>query len=358
MLVGIGVIIFVAIVLIASSAYYLKPNKDTVLNFLKDNPEKSAIKLVRNGEVLVERSATKMMPLASTVKIIIAIEYAEQAAKGMIDPDEKVAISELNPYYVPNTDGGAHPGWLKSVSATEVDDEVTIRQIAKGMIVYSSNANTEYLCHRLGLDKINARLVSLGVKDHSEIYNIVSALFVGKELFPGMKVGELETKLRALPMEEYINATHNIHEKLIADKEYKNDLGELGMKIQRVWSDLLPSSTVEEYVDVMAKINSRTYFDVKTQKYLDEVMEYLLDNPQNRTWLKHTGMKGGSTAFVLTKALYAHDKKSNRTELAYFFNDLGFLENMKLQQSMNEFELRILEGKDFLEKVKEELGNN
>jgi D-alanyl-D-alanine carboxypeptidase len=37
-----------------------------------------------------------MMPLASTVKIIIAIEYAEQAAQGQINPDEKISLSELN----------------------------------------------------------------------------------------------------------------------------------------------------------------------------------------------------------------------------------------------------------------------
>jgi D-alanyl-D-alanine carboxypeptidase len=66
-------------------------------------------------------------------------------------------------------------------------------------------------------------------------------------------------------------------------------------------------------------------------------------------------MKGGSTAFVLTKALYATDKKGNRTEMAYFLNDLSLLENIRLQMSMNEFELKILANKEFREKVKAEL---
>ena len=129
------------------------------------------------------------------------------------------------------------------------------------------------------------------------------------------------------------------------------------MNIQRIWSDNLPSSTVKDYVGIMKKINSKTYFDLETQKYLDEVMEGLMENPANKKWLKHAGMKGGSTAFVLTKAFYATDKKGNTTELAYFFNDLEFVENTRLQGSMNEFELKILTNKEFRDKIKTELKN-
>ena len=129
------------------------------------------------------------------------------------------------------------------------------------------------------------------------------------------------------------------------------------MNIQRIWSDNLPSSTVEDYVGIMKKINSKTYFDPGTQKYLDEVMEGLMENPANKKWLKHAGMKGGSTAFVLTKSFYATDIKGNTTELAYFLNDLEFLENTRLQGSMNEFELKILTNKEFRDKIKTELKN-
>ena len=52
-------------------------------------------------------------------------------------------------------------------------------------------------------------------------------------------------------------------------------------------------------------------------------MEYILENPKNEEKIEHIGMKGGSTAFVLTKALYSTDNKGNKTELAYFFNNLS-----------------------------------
>jgi len=132
------------------------------LNFLKEHPNKMAIKLVRNDAVLASRNPNKIMPLASTVKILVTIEYAEQAANKLIDPDQAISLDELDKFYIPKTDGGAHPSWLKSVKDKIHNNTISIREIAKGMIAYSSNANTEWLCKKLGLENINNRKDSLG----------------------------------------------------------------------------------------------------------------------------------------------------------------------------------------------------
>jgi D-alanyl-D-alanine carboxypeptidase len=76
-----------------------------------------------------------------------------------------------------------------------------------------------------------------------------------------------------------------------------------------------------------------------------------MENPANQQWLKHAGMKGGSTAWVLTKTLYATTTDGKRIELAYFFNDLYPEENKKLQGWMNDFELKILRDKPFRSKT-------
>lgn len=354
-LIGLGVLVGLVVLTGAFGVYYFLPSEDKVLNFINTNPEKSSILLFRNDTIFASRNIDKVMPLASTVKIILAIEYAEQSANGQINPDELISLTDLDKFYVPNTDGGAHTSWLKSIKDKISDDKISIREISKGMIKFSSNANTEWLLNKLGIENVNNRLDSLGLKNHTEIYNIVSALFVGKELFPNLNGKDIQKKLIEIKQIEYINATNNIHQKLLVDTLYKKDIGDLGMDIQKVWSDRLPSSTVEDYVSVMKKINSRKYFSEHTQKYLEEVMEYILENPANQEWLEHSGMKGGSTAFVLTKALYATDKKGNKTEMAYFLNNLSVLEMTRLQMSMNEFELKILTNKEFREKVKTEL---
>ncbi len=351
----IGIILLILIILGGIGTSYFKPDKTTVLNFIKENPEKTSIKLIRNDSIIIEKNPNKMMPLASAVKIIIAIEYAEQAAKGLINPNEAIPLSELNHYYVPNTDGGAQKNWLQKIKDKIKDEKIAIKEVVKGMIAFSSNANTEWLCKKLGLQNINNRLGSLGIKNHSEIYYIVSALFIGKEVFPNLKDEELEMALKNLTIEEYRKATFGIHNKLEQDTTYKNDIGERNLNLEKIWSDNLPNSTVKEYAEIMHKINSRTYFSKETHAYLDEIMEFPLDDPTNGQWFNHLGMKGGSTAFVLTKALYATDKENNTTELSYFINDLNFIESKRLQMSMNEFESGILTNEEFREQLKNEL---
>jgi D-alanyl-D-alanine carboxypeptidase len=80
-----------------------------------------------------------------------------------------------------------------------------------------------------------------------------------------------------------------------------------------------------------------------------------MENPANKQWLKHAGMKGGSTAWVLTKALYATTKKGERIEMAYFFNNLTEAENTTLQDLMNKFELSVLTDVNFRKKIGEAL---
>ena len=167
-LIVLGILVALVILIAGISIYYFMPNEKLVLNFLKENPDKSAIRLVRNDTVIAERNPDKIMPLASTVKIVLAVEYAIQSSKGTINPNEEIPLEALDKFYVKNTDGGAHPRWLKSVEDKVSDQSIAIREIAKGMIRYSSNANTEWLCQKLGLDNINNRVDSLGISDHTD----------------------------------------------------------------------------------------------------------------------------------------------------------------------------------------------
>jgi D-alanyl-D-alanine carboxypeptidase len=81
-------------------------------------------------------------------------------------------------------------------------------------------------------------------------------------------------------------------------------------------------------------------------------MEFMLAKPANRSWLKHTGSKGGSTAFVLTRCLYATEISGDKTELVYFFNDVNFVEQQRLQMNINDFELQVLTDANFREELK------
>ena len=329
---------------------------DSLLSFISNNKSRASLYLVQNDTLLAHLNENKLMPLASTVKIMVAIEFAKQAASHVIDEDSYVALSELDKYYLANTDGGAHPSWIASEQKQQhiKNDSARLMDVARGMIIYSSNANTEYLMDLLGMDNVKNNIQLLGLKLHTAIYPLVASLFMYQN--PRNKSEESILKgIKKLNDEQYSRYIFDIHKALKYNPELKPKFRpqDLTVKMQRLWSDRLPASTTKEYARISKVLNNRKYFDGETYAILGEVMESVMENPANRQWLKHAGMKGGSTMFVLTKCLYATTKNDTRIEMAYFFNELTQTENNKLQQWMNAFELQVLSNVAFRKKITE-----
>jgi D-alanyl-D-alanine carboxypeptidase len=345
----IGIIIGVIVVVfagLATYAYfkYFDVEGDYVANFIAKNPDKSALYWVRNDTTVVTHNPGQKMPLASTVKIIIAIEFSQQVSAGKIRPDAPVPLSELSRFYIADTDGGAHPAWLEHIRKKNLvkNEQVPLLEVAKGMIRFSSNANTEYLMWRLGLPAINANLAALGLARHDSLYPFISALYVCSEENSAKGLQLMDIMLYKKKAKEYF-------EILQADTTLKANfkLAHLSTPVQRAWSDRLPGSTAREYDDILQKIQSRTYFDSTTQQMLEKIVEWPMEAfDSNRQQYQHLGAKGGSTAFVLTYALYANDKAGNRTRLVFFFDNLNSVENTLLQAQLTDFQQKVIMGKE------------
>ena len=129
----------------------------------------------------------------------------------------EVSTSELEKYHYPNTDGGAHNRWKNSLDLDD-DDTCKLEEVAKGMLRYSSNANTEYLMDALGTENINERISKLGIEKHDSIYYLVSSLFVKDYLFPEKETENALKALQELPEEDYIKTCEEIHKKLEKQK--------------------------------------------------------------------------------------------------------------------------------------------
>ena len=340
--------------LLIFSSVFAQTTADSLLNFIKTNPERSSLYLKQNDTMLAHLNENNIMPLGSTVKILVAVEFAKQAANKIFDENDIVALNELDKYYLPNTDGGAHPNWIayENKLGHIKNDSVALINVARGMIIFSSNANTEFLMDLVGLDNITNNNEFLGIKKHTRIYPLVASLFMYQN--PKKKSEDYILKgISSLTEEQYCCYAYDMHKALKYDTVLKSKFRpqDLSMKMQKAWSDRLPSSTTKDYVGLCKILNNRKYLDSGTYVILAKVLETLMENPANRQWLLHAGTKGGSTAWVLTKALYATTKKNTRIELAYFFNNLTQKENGMLQSWMNSFELNILSNNRFRKKV-------
>lgn len=366
-IVGIVVLFVLIIGILAWSfkKYVNKEDPNYIVQFIKENigNENVSLSINFNGQEWVEVNENKKLPLASTVKIIVAIEYAQQAAEGKIDPAQEISLEELNTFYVPKTDGGAHEAWIAQLNKGQETINVPLSEVANGMIAFSSNANTEYLMNVLGFENINRVPESLGISKHDPLYPIVSVLFVTSQLMNEKNLTQEEAleALKSMDLSEYRNRAMEIHKKWLShpptNQEKEQLLKMMSMDFQKIWSDRLPGSTTEDYISIMEKLNSKEYYNKKIHTYLDPVMEQLMKNPANQEFLVHVGRKGGSTAFILTNTMYATDKEGNKTELAFFSNDLNRLEQAKISRNLNGFQLKFLTNAEFRTYVREELSN-
>jgi D-alanyl-D-alanine carboxypeptidase len=159
-----------------------------------------------------------------------------------------------------------------------------------------------------------------------------------------------------ISQDRYVYLCNAAHDKLTNEQGYKKTFksGDLDMKIQHIWSNRLPGASAKAYCRWMNDFNMKRIFsDTPSEHVLRALLE---QDAQSHTTkgLKHMGYKGGSTAFVLTLAAYATDKQNNSGALAVFFNNLGALENMRLQMSLHEFKDKIFSDSLFRHKIEEE----
>lgn len=334
----------------------LKPAlADSFLNFINANKNRASVYITHNDEVIASLNENKLMPLASTVKIMIAIEFAKQVAQEVINENSYVSLKELDRYYIPNTDGDAHPTWLQYVKDTRVlkGDSVKLVDVARGMIMFSSNANTEYLMDLLGFDNVKDNIALFNLKQHTAIYPLVGSLFLYQ--IPGKSTEDkLIKSLGSLSEKKYSMEAYDRHLDLKEDSSFKSTFKpeQFSLKLQKLWSDRLPSSTTKEYAGIAKALNKREVLDEDAFFPIAEILEFPMENKAFQAVFKHYGVKGGSTGFVLTHVIYFTMKNGTRMELAIFFNDLTPAEEQKLEGWLDPFEAQTIFDPAFREKLK------
>ncbi|MDC2863567.1 serine hydrolase [Bacillus sp. BP-3] len=347
--------IILLIVSIFFIVYKQKESHDPVMEYLKTHKADKNVSFIlqRDGKNLVSINSDEVIPLASMMKLMIAVEFAKQSAERTIKADQQIPLSDLEAYYVKDTDGSAHPDWIHYLKEKKLiqNNQVTLEQVAKGMLQFSSNANADYLIDELGLENINQTIKNLQLPHHQEIYPLVSSLYVAGNLKKEENLTEDETykKLKAMSQQEFSRESIKIHQWMKNPTEFKQrNIPYLSdMKFQRIWSDNLPAASAKDYLLLMERLNRKDYFPSNVQKELDKIVESLMENPNNKKWLIHAGQKGGSTAFLLTNSLYAKDKDGNMTEIVFMFNNLTETEYTNLSENYNKFQLKILKDLKF-----------
>jgi D-alanyl-D-alanine carboxypeptidase len=273
----------------------------------------------------------------------------------MINENSYVKLEELEKYYIPDTDGGAHPAWLEYAKAhNEIKDgTVKLVDVARGMMMFSSNANADYLMDLLGFDNVKDNIALFKLKQHTAIYPLAGSMFiyqVPKKSTEDKLIKELSKYSdKKYSMEAYYN-----HQDLKEDSSFKSTFKpeQFSMKLQKIWSDHLPASTTKEYVEIVQALNKREVLADDVFFTIGEVLEFAMENKAFQKVFKHYGVKGGSTSFVLTHVVYFTMNDGTRMESAIFFNELTPAEEKQLEKWLDPFEAQLFFDPAFRNKVK------
>lgn len=230
---------------------------------------------------------------------------------------------------------------------------MTVREVAKGMIHYSSNANTEFLISLIGLDGIEKLLKHMDLNNHQSVFPIGSSFLLPAYLsrFEGLSKNNIIQRIEAMSQEEYIELSVKIHD--ICKNDHASEFistqkNFLSTKIQYLISSRLSGATTKEYARIMNIINNRQYFKSEVQSIIESILERVPDSQSN---FAKVGFKGGSTMFVLTNAMYAEDLEGNKTELAVFVNDKDRVDHVWISRVMDSFLFKLFKDSDFRNSV-------
>ena len=276
-------------------------------------------------------NADNPVPLASVVKVIHLVAYANAVQLGELDPAAIVPLSDLERYYLPNSDLGSHPRAI----ATLVEEgrvfgqppAVLLEDVPRMMMEYSSNAATDYLHMLLGQDRIEATAVALGLARQT-----APCPFLGQFLLMGSRADGLAPIQNLIENpQQYSRDVIALTEQYSTDSAFRTSLGAWRNREQRptiesqqFFSELLNAhGSAREYAHLMAQIALNNMGPWEESVRVRRYMEWPTHFPNNQERLAWLGYKGGSLPGVLTAVYYAQPWDTVQpVVVALFFHEL------------------------------------
>ena len=309
-----------------------------VLTYIRENPDKVGIACQVLGEAddVYFHNADENFVLASTGKIIILAAYAERVANGELDPETSIHIDDLDPYYLPLTDGGAHAQWTLSLDLGD-DGMITLHDIVTGMIRFSSNANTDYLLDLMGYPDFADIYAAFGVNDMGQFPPLLGLYLLAFD--PAVDRDAItDATAEAIDAAEAYIASPEIREQALEIYEDVDlDLGGDFLR-QYFWQ-----GTPRDFAHIMAQVAEGKGVSEDAAAIMRDVLEWPMSaQPDNADYFSVLATKGGSllNPGTLTGAWYGASLDGPTVAVSVFYNDL---ESETFNQWVSHFAHQLIE---------------
>lgn len=290
-------------------------------------------------------NASVSMPLASVAKLIVLVAYTEAVATGELDSLEQIPLAELDRFYLPNFDLGAHRRAvaelreLDRVHSPDDNPTVSLDDVAWMMIRHSSNAASDYLHLRLGQRRIEETAVSLGLNDSPHSHS-APCTFLGQFLMMGnhtrdgnndqaflsgfangdQLAAEAYGREVALLADVYVNQ-EAFRE---AELDWRSTTRRPTIGTQRYFAGMMASQgTAGAYAALMLRLAHNGLSNADSSYQARRILEWTNLFAANQEIFSNVGYKNGSLPGVLTTAYYAYRwGESAPVIVVLFYRDL------------------------------------
>lgn len=258
------------------------------------------------------------MPLASVVKVIDLVAYAEAVAAGQLDPTSTVALADLEAYYLPTLDLNAHNNSLANLEENGRifgnPPAILLDEVPGMMIEYSSNAATDYLHLLLGQTVIEETAVTLNLTSQT-----APCPWVGQFLAMGnhTRAGENDQ----IAVQNYIDDPAGYGRDVMrltaafsTDPDFRQtaidwrrETRRPNGQTQRLFSDTLNAQgSARDYAALMARIAQNGLSNGDSSFIARRYLEWPMRFNANQELFSNLGYKGGSLPGILTTVYYAY----------------------------------------------------
>jgi hypothetical protein len=269
------------------------------------------------ADPVIFRNADVPMPLASTIKVVVLAAYAREVVAGRLDPHEGVALADWERFYLPKTDGGAHPNALAALGIPADDlgfarDSATVvplDAVARAMIRRSDNAATDYLLERLGRAALRETIAEAGLTGQDLPLPLLGLFLSWDNHQEGSLTPRKLQVLQNLPDDRYVARVDHFVA-AYQDEAWRRDQiawltgGRVRyrypLEVQAAVT-LFPGGTARDYARILAGVVTGTFLSPEISAVMRPHLERDL---LGATDFDSIGFKGGTLSGVLTEAAW------------------------------------------------------
>ncbi|SOC43943.1 hypothetical protein SAMN05878391_2195, partial [Salinicoccus kekensis] len=217
---------------------------------------------------------------------------------------------------------------------------VTVFEIARGMMTYSANPNTDYLIDALGIENINATAKRITKKNHSTINPIGASVVIPYYLKDVKDVKEtlvIET-IKNYTEDQYNRIVNDVNKYLQYDNYDKEELQNYfpTIKEQEVWSNNSPKSTAKDYGDIL-----NNFDNILSNTDSKELIKKLLSFKKTDSYFFYG--KSGKTVNIINRAVRVEQEFNDMT-IVFLAHNLTEYERIKADNNLDSFVQNIVDG--------------